>query len=119
MFYNTLLPEFYKEQWDKCHGSVSVTAFKSAFSFWKGKDSWNSWNYKQSGEKLDFIESNNTNSAAAGRFIPPDYTPKRNDLYYISSVERVVVEVKDAVETNMEISKDELVQVIDGGDKLH
>ena len=42
------------------------------------------------GKKLDFIESNNTNGAAAGRFSPPDYTPKRNDLYCISSVERVV-----------------------------
>ena len=52
-------------------------------------------------------------------FIPPDYTPKRNDLYCISSVERVVVEVKDAVETNMELSKDKQVQVMDGGDKLH
>ena len=119
MFYNTLLPEFYKGHWDKYHGSVSVTAFKSAY-FWKGKGSGSSWNYKQSGEKkLDFIESNNTNSAAAGRFIPPDYTPKRNDLYCISSVERVVVEVKDSVETNIEISKNELVQMMDGGDKLH
>ena len=69
------------------------------------------------GKKLNFIESNN--SAAAGSFIPPDYTPKRNDLCCISSVERVVVEVKNAVETNMEMSKDKLVEVIDGGDKLH
>ena len=69
------------------------------------------------GKTLDFIESNN--SAAAGRFIPPDYTPKRNDLYCISSVERIVVEVKDAIETNMELSKDKQVQVMDGGDKLH
>ena len=68
------------------------------------------------GKTLDFIESNN--SAAAGRFIPPDYTPKRNDLYCISSVERVV-EAKNAVETNMELSKDNQVQVMDGGDKLH
>lgn len=42
------------------------------------------------GEKLDFIESNN--SAAAGRFISPDY----------NSVEKVLVEVKDAVEANVE-----------------
>ena len=69
------------------------------------------------GKTLDFIESNN--SAAAGRFIPPDYTPKRNDLYCISSVERVVVEVENAIETNMELSKDKQVQVMDGGDKLH
>ena len=68
------------------------------------------------GKTQDFIESNN--SAAAGRFIPPDYTPKRNDLYCISSVERVV-EVKNAVETNMELSKDKQVQVMDGGDKLY
>ena len=68
---------------------------------------------------MNFIESNNTNSAAAGRFIPPDYTPKRNDLYCVSSVERVVAEAKDAVKTNMEISKDELVHVMDEGDKLH
>ena len=69
------------------------------------------------GKTLDFIESNN--SAAAGRFIPPDYTPKQNDLYCIRSVERVVVEVKNAVETNMELSKDKQVQVMDGGEKLH
>ena len=69
------------------------------------------------GKTLDFIESNN--SAAAGRFIPPDYTPKQNYLYCIRSVERVVVEVKNAVETNMELSKDKQVQVMDGGDKLH
>ena len=69
------------------------------------------------GKKLNFIESNN--SAAAASFIPPDYTPNRNDLCCISSVERVVVEVQDAVETNMEMSKDRLVEVMDGGDKLH
>ena len=112
----TLLLEYlYKGHWDKRHGSVSVLTFKSAFFF--GKAVGTVRTTSKVGKTLDFMESNN--SAAAGRFITTDYTPKRNDLYCISSVERVVVEVKNAVETNMELSKDKQVQVMDGGDKLH
>ena len=105
----------YKGHWDKRHGSVSVTALKSAFFF--GKAVGTVRTTSKVGKKLNFIESNN--SVAAGSCIPPDYTPKRNYLCCISSVERVVVEVKDAVETNMEMSKDKLVEVMDGVDKLN
>ena len=48
----------------------------------------------------------------------------RNEMNFIVSAQLrglllSTVEVKDAVETNMEMSKDKLVEVMDGGDKLH
>ena len=113
----TLLLEYlYKGHWDKRHGSVSVLTFKSAFFLerqWEQLELQAKWGKHWTSLSPIF------NSAAAGRFIPPDYTPKQNDRYCISSVERVVVEVKNAIETNMELSKDKQVQVMDGGDKLH
>ena len=44
------------------------------------------------GKTLDFTESNN--SAAAGRFIPPDYTPKRNDLIVSAQLRELLLRSK-------------------------
>ena len=48
----------------------------------------------------------------------------RNEMNFIVSAQLrglllSTVEVKDAAETNMEMSKDKLVEVMNGGDKLH
>ena len=87
----TLLLEYlYKGHWDKRHGSVGVLTFKSAFFFGKAVGTVRTTN--KVGKTLDFMESNN--SAAAGRFIPPNYTPKRNDLIVSAQLRELLLRSK-------------------------
>lgn len=96
-FYNSVMLNFYKAYWPSCHGAV--TSFRAAFIL-ERKREWEEVQFVRNMEKtVSFLTSDNM--AAAGRFISPYYTPKRNDLYGIERIGKTIEDVRLKIEDNL------------------